>query len=328
MKDFLYKPNYTITDKIVTLAADIAAKAEALTIRSNMEQNPKLRRINRIKSIQSSLEIENNTLTVEQITALIEGKRILAPPQDILEAQNAIQAYNRLLDFNPYDLEDLLSAHGVLMKGLVTQAGLFRSGSVGIARGNEIIHVAPPANNVSGLMADLFLWVQEAPVHPLIKSCVFHYEFEFIHPFQDGNGRMGRMWQTLLLAQWKRVFAWLPVEGIVRDRQQEYYNALSHSNDAMDSTEFIIFMLDAISATIDGYTDQDTDQDTDQVKSLLEALGTNVLSATELMILLDLKHRPTFRENYLHPALELGLIEMTLPNTPNSRNQRYRRIDN
>ena len=214
------------------------------------------------------------------------------------------------------------------MKGLVSETGQFRSGFVGVARGKEIIHIAPPAIDVSGLIADLFRWVEGAKVHPLIKSCVFHYEFEFIHPFQDGNGRMGRMWQTLLLSQWKQIFAWLPVESIVRDRQQEYYAALSHSNDAMDSTEFITFMLNALNTTIDGYTDQDSDQATDQVKRLLDVLGTSALSASELMSLLELKHRPTFRQNYLHPALEAGLIEMTLPDVPNSRNQRYRRRGN
>jgi len=328
MNKFLYKPKYALTDEIVTLVADIAAKAEAITIHGGMEQNPKLRRINRIKSIQSSLAIENNTLSVEQVTALLDGKRVLAPPTDILEAQNAIQAYNKLLDFNPYDVDDLLSAHGVLMKGLIAEPGQFRRGFVGVARGEEIIHIAPPADDVSGLMADLFLWAKEAAVHPLIKSCVFHYEFEFVHPFQDGNGRMGRMWQTLLLSQWKQVFAWLPVESIVRDRQQEYYAALTHSNNAMDSTEFITFMLSAINTTIDGYTDQDSDQATDQVKRLLDVIGTSTLSAAELMSLLDLRHRPTFRQNYLRPALEAGLIEMTLPDAPNSRNQRYRRKSN
>ena len=329
MNEFLYKPKYTLTDEIVTLVADIAAKAEALTIHSGMGQNIKLRRINRVKSIQSSLAIENNTLTVEQVTALIDGKRVLAPPQDVLEAQNAIQAYNNLLDWNPYDIDNMLTAHGMLMKGLITEAGQFRSGFVGIARGKDIIHIAPPAVDVSGLMADLFLWVKEAAVHPLVKSCIFPYEFEFVHPFQDGNGRMGRMWQSLLLSRWKQIFAWLPVESIVRDRQQEYYAALTNSNEAMDSTEFIMFMLNAIKDTTDGYTDQDsdqvTDQVTDQVKRMLDVLGISTLSAAELMSLLDLKHRPTFRQNYLRPALEAGLIEMTLPDVPNSRNQCYKR---
>jgi Fic family protein len=265
---------------------------------------------------------------VEQVTALLDGKRVLAPPGDILEAQNAIQAYDKLLGANPYEVGDLLSAHGVLMKGLVAEAGQFRSGFVGIARGREIIHVAPPAGDVPGLMADLLSWVEGAAAHPLIKSCVFHYEFEFVHPFTDGNGRMGRMWQTLLLSQWKRIFAWLPVESIVRERQQEYYAALRTSNDAGDSTVFIEFMLQAIKATIDGYADQDSDQVTDQVKRLLDVLGASVLSAAELMDLLGLKHRPTFRQNYLHPALERGLIEMTRPDSPNSRNQRYRRKGN
>jgi len=164
MNEFIYKPKYTLTDEVVTLVADIAAKAEALTIRSRMEQSPKLRRINRIKSIQSSLAIENNTLTMEQVMALLDGKHILAPPTDILEAQNAIQVYNKLLDYNPYDVDDLLSAHGVLMKGLVAEPGQYRRGFVGVARGEEIIHIAPPASDVSGLMADLFLWVKEPPL--------------------------------------------------------------------------------------------------------------------------------------------------------------------
>jgi Fic family protein len=327
MSEFLYKPNYTITNEILTLVAEIAARVDVLAIQNDMEQNPKLRRINRIRSIHSSLAIENNSLSLDQVTAIIDGKRVLAPPQDISEALNAFQAYNRLLEFNPYDIMDLLTAHQILMKDLVGEAGQFRSRGVGVFRGKEVVHIAPPADNVSGLMADLILWTKDANIHPLVKSCVFHYEFEFIHPFADGNGRMGRMWQTLLLYRWKEIFAWLPVESIIREHQDEYYLALGHSNDAMDSTEFIEFMLRSIWDTLEIYAtaDQDNDQETDQVKRLLSVLGTKTLSATELMALLELKHRPTLRNNYLHPALEQGLIEMTLPDTPNSRNQRYRR---
>ncbi|MDR0840082.1 MAG: Fic family protein [Christensenellaceae bacterium] len=327
MSNFLYKPNYTITNEILTLVAQIAARVDVLAIQSGMEQNPKLRRINRIRSIHSSLAIENNSLSLDQVTAIIDGKRVLAPPQDICEVENAFQAYNKLLKFNPYNIMDLLTAHQILMKDLVKEPGSFRRGNVGVFRGKEVVHIAPPADNVSGLMADLILWTKDAAIHPLVKSCVFHYEFEFIHPFADGNGRMGRMWQTLLLYQWKEIFAWLPVESIVRERQEEYYSALRRSNDAMDSTEFIEFMLQAIWDTLEKYadTDQDSDQATDQVKRLLNVLGSKTLSATELMELLELKHRPTFRKNYLHPALEQGLIEMALPDTPNSRNQRYRK---
>ncbi len=327
MSDFLYKPNYTITDEILNLVALIAARVDVLTIQSGMEQNPKLRRANRIRSIHSSLAIENNSLSLEQVTAVIDGKRVIAPPQDICEVENAFQAYNRLLEFDPYDVMDLQTAHQILMKDLVKESGQYRSGNIGVVRGQEVVHIAPPADNVSGLMADLIHWTKDATVHPLVKSCVFHYEFEIIHPFSDGNGRMGRMWQTLLLYQWKEIFAWLPVETMIYERQQEYYASLGASNDTGDCTGFICFMLRAIWNTLETYaiSDQATDQESDQVKRLMDVLGSRTLSAVELMDLLGLKHRPTFRKNYLRPALEAGLLEMTLPQTPNASGQKYRR---
>ena len=326
MAEFLYNPVYTITDEMLNLIALIAARVDVLTIQGSMEKNPKLLRLNRLRSIHSSLAIENNTLSLEQVTALFEGKRIIAPPQDICEAQNAFDAYDRLLGFDPYDIMDLLTAHQILMKDLVKVPGQFRCGHIGVVRGNEVVHIAPPADSVSGLMADLLSWTKGAAAHPLVKSCVFHYEFEFIHPFPDGNGRMGRMWQTLLLYRWKEIFAWLPIETMIRERQQEYYAVLGRSNDAADCTEFVLFMLQAIWDTLEAYalSDQESDQASDQVKRLVGALGTRSLSALELMELLDLKHRPTFRKNYLHPALEAGLIEMTLPQTPSARGQKYR----
>jgi Fic family protein len=292
-----------------------------------MEQNPKLRRLNRLRSIHSSLAIENNTLSLEQVTALFYGKSVLAPVQDICEAKNAFEVYNKLLGFDPYDTMDLLTAHQILMKDLVQTPGQFRSGNIGVVRGQDLVHIAPPADNVSGLIADLLRWTEGAEVHPLVKSCIFHYEFEIIHPFPDGNGRMGRMWQTLLLHRWKEIFAWLPVETMVYERQQEYYAAFRHSNDAGDCTEFLRFMLQAIWDTLELYatTDQVSDQVSDQVKRLLNELGSKSLSAVELMELLALKHRPTFRKNYMRPALEAELIEMTLPQTPNARGQKYRK---
>jgi Fic family protein len=328
MTNFLYKPKYTITDEILTLVASIAARVDVLSVQSTMAQNPKLRRINRLRSIHSSLAIENNSLSLEQITALFDGTRVLAPPQDICEAQNAFEVYNKLLEFNPYDIHDLLAAHRVLMKDLVKIPGQFRTEGIGVFRGEEVVHIAPPADNVSGLMADLVKWTELAEAHPLIKSCVFHYEFEIIHPFPDGNGRMGRLWQTLLLYQWKEIFAWIPVETMVWESQQEYYSALGNSNNAGDCTEFLKYMLQAIWDTLEAYasTDQETDQVNDQVQQLLSALGAKTLSAVDIMKSLNLKHRPTFRKNYLHPALKAGLIEMTLPESPNARNQKYRKV--
>jgi Fic family protein len=325
MGELLYKPNYSNTDEIINLTAEISALSDVLTIKSGMEQNPKLRRANRIKSIHSSLAIENNTLSLEQVTAVLNGKKVLAPPQDICEVQNAFEAYNKLFEFNPYDIDDLQVAHMILMKNLVNSPGQFRSGAIGVVKGREVVHIAPRADMVSGLIADLLKWAEKSKAHPLIKSCVFHYEFEFIHPFADGNGRMGRMWQTLLLYKWKEIFSWLPIETIIMENQREYYKSLGNSNDKADCTEFIEFMLRVILETLKKYSDQYYDQENDQVKKLILVLGNNTLSANELMEKLGLKHKPTFRKNYLHPALKAGLIEMILPDTPNSRNQKYRK---
>jgi Fic family protein len=327
LSNLLYNPKYIITNEILNLVAQIAARVDVLSIKTGMYKNPKLRRLNQLRSIHSSLAIENNSLSFEQIEALFNGKNVLAPAKDICEAQNAFEVYDRLLELNPYDEHDLLLAHKILMKDLVKVPGQYRTGHIAVVRGDEVKHIAPPANNVSGLMADLFRWTEYSEVHPLVKSCIFHYEFEIIHPFPDGNGRMGRMWQTLLLYKWKDLFAWLPVESIIYERQQEYYTSLGESNDADDCTEFIRFILQAIWDTLERYaeSDQDSDQATDQVKRLLNVLGNHTLSAIELMDLLDLKHRPTFRKNYLHPALEADLIEMTMQETPNARGQKYRR---
>ncbi|MDR0914347.1 MAG: Fic family protein [Oscillospiraceae bacterium] len=325
MSELLYKPVYTNTDEIVNLTVKIAALADALNIKSTMQQSLKLRRANRIKSVHSSLAIENNSLSLEQVTAVINGKKVLAPPQDICEVKNAFEAYNNLLAFNPYDIDDLQAAHLILMQDLVQHPGRFRTGAIGVVKGQEVVHIAPRADMVSGLIADLLKWTQKSKAHPLIKSCVFHYEFEFVHPFADGNGRMGRMWQTLLLYKWKSIFAWLPIETIIMQHQSQYYTALGNSNDKGDCTEFVEFMLRRILETLQKHTDQVSDQESDQVERLLSALGSKTLSANELMQKLNLKHKPTFRKNYINPALEKNLIVMTLPDKPNSSNQKYKK---
>ncbi|MCS3870627.1 Fic family protein [Chryseobacterium ginsenosidimutans] len=203
----------------------------------------KLRKKNRIKTIQSSLEIEGNTLTEEQITALLENKRIIAPAKDILEVQNAIEIYSDLKRFNPNKIKDLELAHSILMKDLIEKSGKFRTTNVGIVKGSKIEHLAPGGIMVKGLMNDLFNYLKNDKDLILIKSCVFHYEFEFIHPFVDGNGRMGRLWQTLILMQQYPVFEYLPVESLIKENQKEYYNKLSESDKIGQSTPFIEFML-------------------------------------------------------------------------------------
>ena len=322
-----YNPPYTITNKIVDLIAGISELIGHITVTSGLNNNPKLRRANRIKTIQASLAIENNTLTVEQITALLNGKHILGTPAEIKEVKNAYEVYEQLLTFNPYSVSNLLKAHGILMADLVKNAGHFRTGGVGVFKGRQVVHMAPPAEFVPEHIANLINWYQKSTAHPLIKSAVFHYEFEFIHPFADGNGRMGRLWHTLLLAEWKEILAWIPVETLVKERQEEYYDALGKADKEADSTVFVEFMLTALRDALKEIppTDQDGDQETDQVNKLLYALSDETLSAVELMKRLNLKHRPTFRKNYLKPALAKGLIEMTIPDKPNSKNQKYRR---
>ena len=246
-----YVPPFTVTDEITTLVADIAEAVGHLTAIAEQQPTPQLRKLNRIKTIQSSLAIENNTMTIEQVTAILEGKRVLGPPNEIQEVKNAIDAYELLLELNPYKEKDLLRAHKLMMADLVSENGRYRQGGVGVFDGEKCIHLAPPAQRVPLLMADLLLWAKQTKVHPLISSCVFHYEFEFIHPFADGNGRTGRMWQTLLLMQWNPIFAWIPVETIVKEHQHDYYAAIAQSDREASSTPFITFMLGCLKQAID-----------------------------------------------------------------------------
>ena len=238
-----YTPPFTVSANIIRLVSDISEAVGRLSTTVSSSRTPQLRKKNRIKTIQSSLAIENNSLNLEQVTAILEGKRVLGPPNEITEVKNAIDTYNLLFELNPYKAKDLLRAHGLMMAGLVKECGRFRSGGVGVTDGKKIIHIAPPASRVPQLIGDLLQWVKTTDVHPLISSCVFHYEFEFIHPFADGNGRMGRMWQTLLLMQWRPMFAWIPVETLVKEHQQQYYEVIARSDNRGNSTEFVEFIL-------------------------------------------------------------------------------------
>ena len=246
-----YQPPFKITSKIIDYISRISEKIGEINSLENSPHQVKLRKENRIKTIHSSLAIENNSLTIEQITAIIDGKRVLGSPNEIQEVKNAVQTYELLLKLNPYEEKDLLKAHSLMMQDLVSNNGKYRKEGVGIFDGNQVVHLAPPADRVPLLMADLFNWLKTSDVHPLIKSCVFHYEFEFIHPFQDGNGRMGRLWQTVILKEWKEVFAWIPVETLIKENQSEYYNALNSSDKEADSSSFIEFILSLLLKTIE-----------------------------------------------------------------------------
>lgn len=245
------KPPFEITNAIIGYVAEIAELTGKLSSTNKLSANPMLRRTNRIRTIHGSLAIEQNTLTLEQVTAVLNGKQVLAPPKDIAEVKNAYEIYERLDELDPYSVDDLLTAHSIMTHGLVDESCVFRSKPVGVVdQEGHVLHFGTLPQYVPDLVMELLDWVKSSDVHMLIRSCVFHYEFELIHPFADGNGRVGRLWHTLLLSKWNPAFAWLPVESIIHDRQQEYYAAINASSDAGESTVFIEFMLAAIKASL------------------------------------------------------------------------------
>ncbi|MEO4048760.1 Fic family protein [Pseudomonas sp. CAU 1711] len=319
----MIQPPYSLTSAIVDLVARIGEALGRLAVQQALASSLRLRRLNRIRTIQGSLAIEGNTLSEAQITALLDGKPVMAPPRDIQEARNAIQAYEQFEQWRPDSERDLLTAHRLLMTGLLDATGQYRSGGVGVMNGAQVVHMAPPASRVPLLMGNLLSWLGSTDAHPLIASSVFHYEFEFIHPFEDGNGRMGRLWQTLILSRWNPQLAHIPVESLVHIHQAEYYQALNESTRLGECTPFIEFMLRMILDALQANAPQVNPQVTPQVERLLAVLRGE-MSRDELQTLLGLRDRKSFRERYLQPALAQGLIEYSLPSKPNSRLQRYR----
>ncbi len=245
-------PPFEITSRILSLSTEIAELVGRVVSTEKLSASPTLRRTNRIRSIYSSLAIEQNSLTLDQVTAILDGKRVLAPPKDIKEVQNAFEIYERLNQLDPYSVEDLLLAHRVMTRDLVSESGEFRSGPIGVVdRDGNVLHFGSLPAYVPQLVLDLLDWTKQSDLPMVIKSCVFHYEFELIHPFADGNGRIGRLWHTLLLSKWNPIFAWLPVESIIHDRQEGYYRAINQSNFDGASTVFLEFMLDAIKSALE-----------------------------------------------------------------------------
>ena len=279
------KPPYKITGKILGLISSISEQIGEVKSARLTKPPTELRKRNRIKTIQSSLEIEGNTLTVEQITDLINHKRVLAPKKDIIEVKNAIKVYSQLEKFDAFQLDSLLLAHKILMSGLLDHPGQLRSTSVGIVKGMDIAHIAPPGGMVYPLMKDLFDYIKSDSDLPLIKSCVFHYEFEFIHPFVDGNGRMGRLWQTMILKEYSPVFEFLPIETLIKERQQDYYNALGMSDNQDSSTSFMEFMLEMIHLALEDLlkTQNFTIKDIDRIAQFQPIIGVNEFSRQDYL---------------------------------------------
>ena len=322
-----YVPPFDITNKMLELSSLIMEQVGRLSHVNELERLPRLRKVSRIKSIHSSLAIENNTLSMKQVTDVIEGKRVLGPADDILAVKNAFAAYKELENIDAYSLTDLQRIHGIMMEGLVSESGKVRTGDVGVFDSNgNVIHVAPPAYRVKELVSQLFDWLKNSDTQMLIKSCVFHYEFEFIHPFRDGNGRMGRLWQTALLASWKPIFKYIPIESVIKDHQDVYYEAIRTSTGQGKSNVFIEFMLDVIYKSITdiaGDTVKHYNHLSIQINKLMQVMESYPQSAQELMDRLGLKSREGFRKNYLNPALDAGLVCMTIPDKPTSKSQMY-----
>lgn len=239
----MYKPPFTLTSQAVNLIAEIAARVERCKVRMEHAETLRLRKANRIRTIHSSLAIEGNRLSEGQVRDIINGRQVIAPPKEIQEVKNAIRTYELYPELDPFRIEDLLRAHRTMMEALTDQAGMYRSSGVGVFSGTVCLHMAPPAARVPQLVEDLFAWLVSAGDHLLVRSCVFHYEFEFIHPFTDGNGRMGRLWQSLILGKWTPLFADLPVENMVYANQQAYYDAIAQSTERGDCAPFIEFSL-------------------------------------------------------------------------------------
>jgi Fic family protein len=279
------KPPYNLTNKILKLVSEVSHKIGEVNASFITKQSPELRKRNRIKTIQASLAVEGNTLSIDQITAIIDNKRVLGPAKDIKEVSNAIEVYERLNKLNPFIEKSFLSAHKILMQGLIKNAGQYRTSGVGIVKGSQVAHIAPPASNVSFLMKDLFYYTKKSDELILIKSCVFHYEMEFIHPFSDGNGRMGRLWQTLLLMQQYPLFEFLPFETLISKNQKKYYQALSTSDKKGESTFFIEFMLKILSDSLD--------------ELLKERLGP-ISSVERIRIFIESGIKEFTRKNYMN----------------------------
>lgn len=324
-----YVPPFDITPEILAKATLISEKITKLDHFTNLDKKPYLRKQTKINSIHSSLAIENNNLTLEQVRDVIDGKMVVGPQKEIQEVKNAYNAYEMITEVNPYSISDLKKVHNVMTFLTVEDSGEFRKGGEGVFDGEQCIFVCPPPEMINQLIKKLFDWMNENKnkLHPLILSSVFHYEFVFIHPFSDGNGRVVRLWQNVLLYHWKKLFLYLPIESQIHRYQDEYYEKIARCNACGNSTEFIEFMLKMIDETLEEALNVSRipmNQESININKLLDCLERNVpLSANELMNKLGVKSKTTLRNQYLHPAIKKGFVKLTNPDKPNSSKQTY-----
>ena len=325
-----YVPPFQITNIMLDRVSSIMKKIGKLDNYKDLNKMPILRRNNRIKSIHSSLAIEANSLSYEQVKDVIDGKIVIGPKNEIQEVKNAYNAYLKMGEVDPYSIKDLKETHGIMTYLTVEESGKFRNGNEGVFDENgNCIHVCPSPSEIDKLMNDLFKWMTDNKenIHPLILSSVFHYEFVFIHPFSDGNGRMARLWQNVILSNWEKIFEYVPIESEIMKYQEEYYSSIRNCNLKGESTEFIEFILRMIDEVLDGIVigvGNQVNHISSYVKKLMDVMESGIPYTTqELMEMLDMKSRISFRENYLIPALENGLVKMSFPDSPTSKNQTY-----
>lgn len=329
-----YIPPYTVSADMLGLVSEISEKIGRIGVYNDLESKPHLRKNNRIHSIHSSLRIEANSLSLSEVRDVIDGQPVLGGRKEIQEVKNAFAAYEMIKELDPASIADIKKVHRVMTHLTVSESGTFRTGNEGVFSGDECIFVAPPPEMVSELMSDLVNWLKtsEGNLHPLIQAAVFHYEFVFIHPFVDGNGRMARLWHTLILSKWRSIFEFIPLESQIEKFQSEYYDAIAKSHVNGNSDVFIEFMLEMINCVLDDFIVQvkrNFAGMSEYVKRLLNCMEYDVpYTAADILHMLGLKSKETLRNNYLNPAMEAGLVRMTLPDKPKSKNQRYVRNSN
>ncbi len=324
----MYRPPFSITAEMLNLSMSISEKVAKIPFFDSLKRMPVLRRNSQIKSIYSSLAIEANSLSLFQVKDVIDGKTVIGEQKEITEVKNAYKAYGMISEFDGYSEKDCLKAHSILTNLILSDSGKYRNHEEEVLDGDKVIFVAPPANLVPKLVKDLFNWLKNDESTPLlIKSCIFHYEFVFIHPFSDGNGRMARLWQNVLLMKWNKIFKYIPIESNIKEWQAEYYQAISESHKRGNSNIFIEFMLKAINMSLEEVLtscEKERSNISKQINALLEVMNYGIpLSANEIMKRLGVKSKETLRSSYLNPAMENGLVEMTLPDKSNSKNQKY-----